>query len=94
MKADTLGVWVRANRKFYVLDTGIFKTQWPTERILKILFQRQILAPAGPEDQGVVAYEIMTLAKAREVGYETEIIQLFANHKTEEIKESKDPWMS
>ena len=94
MKRDpntVTGIWCRKANNFYYLDTGIHSSNMSTQRVIRSLTQRGLIEfdPTGRTRFGAEPYKIMSLADAKEKGYET--VRFSINQPTEKKDDSKPP---
>ena len=98
-RSEVLGLWCRANKKFYYFETGLHSVRNPLDRIKTTLVSRGLLEwdPSGTKrhEEPVVQ---MSWAEAEERGYEVESIFLNA-HVQAQVEEAKtkksftrNPW--
>lgn len=98
IKDDDFGVWVRANKTFYYLETGGHLANNPLDRIMKSLIQRGIITlEPVPSSIRTEPYKYMTLAEAKENEFKTEPVYLSPHIKKvleqEKVEQSElEPW--
>jgi len=99
-KSEVQGLWLRANKKFYYLETGIHSIRNPMDRIKSGLISRGLLEW---DVTGTKRYEEpvvkMSWAEAEERGYESEPLFLNKHVKTQveldqkgKLAPYKSPW--
>lgn len=90
-KNNTWGIWVRENKTFYYLYSGIHSVSDPTGRTLnRLLANGTLQLEPGRVYANEEPYKLMTLAQAEEKRYTVEVMFLndFAKAHFEEKQEA------
>ena len=81
MNEKDLGIYVKKNKKFYILETGNVVVTTHVTRIKKILIQKNFITMTDASYTDADQYEVLTLKEAREKEYQIERLYLNSHIK-------------
>lgn len=87
MNEKELGIYLKANKTFYVLETGNIFINSHVTRIKKILIQKSLINMTDTSYTDSEQYEVMKIKDAIEKDYT--IQKLFLNNHIKKVYESK-----
>lgn len=87
MNEKDLGIYIKSNKTFYVLETGQVFINSHVTRIKKILIQKNLIKMTDTSYTDSDQYEVLKVKEATDQGYKVET--LYLNSHIRKIHEAK-----